>query len=81
MTEEDKKYGVKLTVINTLDYNDMERIANAIRKEGFKIIIVDNGNFVCEKNNPQNNNEDKSDIGLDKQAHSGSGDKLMEEGV
>ena len=43
------KYGVKLSVIDELDYNDMELIANAIRELGYKITIIDNGNFVCEK--------------------------------
>ena len=42
-------YGIKLTIIDTLDYNDLEKIANAIRKEGYKITIVDNGNFICER--------------------------------
>lgn len=43
-------YGVKLTVIEIFDYDDMEKIANAIRELGYKITVVDNGNFVCEKN-------------------------------
>lgn len=46
------KYGVKLTIISTLDYGGMEEIANAIRSKGFKITIVNNGNFVCEKQLP-----------------------------
>lgn len=43
------KYGVKLSVVDEIDYNDMEQIANAIRNLGYKITVVDNGNFICEK--------------------------------
>lgn len=49
------KYGVKLTVIDSLDYDEMEEIANAIRGKGYKITIVDNGNFVCEKDTSSTN--------------------------
>lgn len=43
------KYGVKLTAIDVMDYEDLKVICDAIQKLGYKITIIDNGNFVCEK--------------------------------
>ena len=43
------KYGVKLTIIDYLDYEELKNIAEAINSLGYKITIVDNGNFICEK--------------------------------
>ena len=49
MIESDKKYGVKVQVITTLDYPDMREILDAIEKLGYRITMVDNGMAVCEK--------------------------------
>ena len=43
------KYGVKLTVIDVMDYDDLNEIAQKIKELGYKITFVDNGNIVCEK--------------------------------
>ena len=43
------KYGVKLTAIDVMDFDDLKIICEAIKKLGYKITVVDNGNFVCEK--------------------------------
>lgn len=45
----DMKYGVKLTAIDVMDYDDLNEICKAIKKLGYKITFVDNGNVVCEK--------------------------------
>lgn len=42
-------YGVKLCVIDEMDYNSIKEIADAIQKLGYKINVIDNGNFVCTK--------------------------------
>jgi hypothetical protein len=46
---DNKKYGVKLSIISTLDYKDFTEIALAIRNLGYTLTMVDNGNVVCEK--------------------------------
>ena len=46
---EDKKCGVKLTIIDTLSYHDFREICDAIEKLGYSIILVDNGNVVLTK--------------------------------
>ena len=43
------KYGVKLTAIDTMDYDDLNIICQAIKNLGYKIEVIDNGNFVCFK--------------------------------
>ena len=43
------KYGVKLTAIDTMDYDDLNLICQAIKKLGYKIEVIDNGNFICIK--------------------------------
>ncbi len=43
------KYGVKLTAIDTMDYDDLNTICQEIKKLGYKIEVIDNGNFVCTK--------------------------------
>ena len=43
------KYGVKLTAIDVMDYDDLNQIAQKIKELGYKIEVVDNGNFVCFK--------------------------------
>lgn len=40
--------GVKLTIIDEHDYDDVRDICDAIKKLGYKITVVENGNFVCE---------------------------------
>lgn len=45
------RYGVKLTVIDRMDYADLDEIAKAIQHLGYTITVVDNGNYVCEKSN------------------------------
>ncbi len=45
----ESKRGVKLTIIDEHDYDDLKEICEAIRGLGYKITVVDNGNFVCEK--------------------------------
>lgn len=43
------KYGVKLTAIDEMDYDDLNEIVQKIKELGYKIKVIDNGNFVCEK--------------------------------
>lgn len=43
------KYGVKLTVIDDMDYEALDEIVKSILKLGYSVRCVDNGNFVCEK--------------------------------
>jgi len=45
------KYGVKVAVIDELDYEDFRKVLDAIKNIGFEIKIVDNGNAVCQKEN------------------------------
>ena len=45
----EKKYGVKLSIIEKIDYPEFKEILDAISKLGYKITMVDNGNAVCEK--------------------------------
>lgn len=57
------KYGVKLTAIDIMDYDDLNEICQAIKKLGYKITLVDNGNVICEKefkemNPPKSNGGD-----------------------
>lgn len=51
------KYGVKLTAIDALDYEDLRTIADAIQNLGYKITVTDNGNFICEKGKGENQND------------------------
>lgn len=43
------KYGIKLTAIDIMDYDDLNEIAQKIKELGYKIEVVDNGNFLCTK--------------------------------
>jgi len=43
------RYGVKLTAIDQMDYDDLNKIAQKIKELGYKIEVIDNGNFVCTK--------------------------------
>ncbi len=43
------KYGVKLTAIDEMDYDDLNEICQAIKELGYKITVIDNGNFICVK--------------------------------
>lgn len=43
------RYGVKLTAIDQMDYDDLNEIAQKIKELGYKIEVIDNGNFVCTK--------------------------------
>jgi len=49
MIEENKKYGVKVTIINSMDYTDFHEIISSIQSKGYKVTMIDNGNAVCEK--------------------------------
>lgn len=49
MLDSERKFGVKLTIINEMDYEDMKQIAELITGVGYKITIVDNGNWVISK--------------------------------
>lgn len=44
-----KKYGVKVSIIETIDYPEFKEILDSINKLGYTITMVDNGNAVCEK--------------------------------
>jgi len=46
---QNKIYGVKLTVISEMDSIDLEKITSEIRRLGYNITYCDNGNVVCEK--------------------------------
>lgn len=50
MLNEDKKYGVKLTIINQLDYLDYQEICGAVLELGYEAQVVDNGVTVFQKN-------------------------------
>lgn len=56
-----KSYGVKVSIISSMDYDDYKKILDAIKSVGYKITIVDNGNAICENNKKvnimQNHNE------------------------
>lgn len=43
------RYGVKLTAIDKMDYDDLNEIAQKIKELGYNIEVIDNGNFVCTK--------------------------------
>lgn len=43
------KRGVKLTVIDSHDYEDYRAICDAIIALGYKATVIDNGNTVFEK--------------------------------
>lgn len=45
----EKKYGVKVSIIETIDYPELKEILDTISKLGYTITMVDNGNAVCEK--------------------------------
>ena len=47
---ENKKFGIKLSIIDKGDYQDYKEICDAIIKLGYKATVVDNGNTVFEKN-------------------------------
>jgi hypothetical protein len=47
--DQTKRYGVKVTILSTLDYNDFKEILDAIKDKGYDITLIDNGNAVCEK--------------------------------
>jgi len=49
MMEEEKSYGVKVSILNEVDYKDFKEICDAIESKGFSIKIIDNGNAVCTK--------------------------------
>ena len=46
---EKEKYGVKVCIISSMDYDDFKEILEAIKSKGYKITMADNGNAVCEK--------------------------------
>lgn len=52
ITKDDKKYGVKVTIIASMDFNDYIEILDSIKKLGYEIELVDNGNAVCTKGFP-----------------------------
>ena len=43
----DKPYGVKVTIISSMDYKDFREIVDAIEKLGYAIQVCDNGNVLC----------------------------------
>jgi ABC-type Na+ transport system ATPase subunit NatA len=45
----EKKRGVKLTIIDTCDYEDYKAICDAVVVLGYSATLVDNGNTVFEK--------------------------------
>ena len=45
----DKRYGVKVTIISDMDFDDWKEILEAIKAKGYKIDLVENGNAVCIK--------------------------------
>ena len=44
-----KALNVKMSIIEPLPFEEMEKINKAMKDLGWKCIIVDNGNFVFEK--------------------------------
>jgi hypothetical protein len=51
MIETEKKYGIKLSIIGSADYEDYKDVCDAILSRGFKAVVVDNGNMVFERVN------------------------------
>lgn len=49
MLSEGKKRGIKLTIIEYVDYDDYKEICDTIKHLGYKITVVDNGNTVFTK--------------------------------
>lgn len=47
--DQTKKYGVKVSILSEMDYDDYKTIIEAIKNCGYDITIIDNGNAVCEK--------------------------------
>lgn len=45
----EKKYGVKVSIIETIEYPEFKEILEAIQRLGYTVTMVDNGNAVCEK--------------------------------
>lgn len=45
----EKRRGLKLTVIDQHDYQDYREVVDTIIKLGYKATIIDNGNTVLEK--------------------------------
>ena len=41
--------GVKITIIDSMDYVEFKEILDTIHKLGYSILMVDNGNAVCQK--------------------------------
>ena len=47
--DENKKHGVKLTVISKADYEEYREICDAIIQLGYKATVAENGNTVFER--------------------------------
>jgi hypothetical protein len=45
----EKKRGLKLSIIDVADYEDYKEVCDAIVALGFKAIVVENGNTVFSK--------------------------------
>ncbi len=44
-----KKTNIKLSVIDEADYDDVKEFLEFAKEKGYKVTIVDNGNFIFEK--------------------------------
>jgi len=45
----EKRRGLKLTIIDQHDYEDYREVVDAIISLGYKATIIDNGNTILEK--------------------------------
>ena len=76
LLDEGKKRGIKLTIIDTIDYEDYRQICDAIKELRYKVVIVDNGNTVFTK---ELDEDDCSSCNHDKDMHSDTTCVALEE--
>lgn len=47
--DQTKMYGVKVSILSQMDYDDFKAIIDAIKEKGYNVTLSDNGNAICEK--------------------------------
>lgn len=50
MLDTDKSYGVKLSIISPMDWDDLKEIVEALQARGYKATFNDNGTVTLDKN-------------------------------
>ena len=54
MSDKEKQINLKLTIIESVDYEFVKPFLEFAKKQGYKIIMADNGNIIFEKDRPNN---------------------------